>query len=65
MVSNVAKLTRAVRNSFLRREGAGQSSSSALLDHKRNLIHQELHQTGQAIFVDDHGNRYYIERRPA
>ena len=61
MVSNVAKLTRSLRNSFLRKEDLRQVPSAAMLDHKRNLVHQELRQTGQAIYVDEYGNRYRIE----
>lgn len=62
MVNNVGKLTRSVRESFLK-NGNGSRETSATAAAKR--IRQELHQTGKSIFVDDKGNRFLIERRPA
>lgn len=62
MVSNVGKLTRSVREGFKKRE-QDACDSSAVLAAKR--VQQEIHQTGKSIFVDDKGNRFLIERRPA
>ncbi len=65
MVSNVAKLTRSVRSGFGKAESQPQSSSTAISAEKRASVHQELQKTGEAIFVDDKGNRFRIQRRPA
>ena len=62
MVSNVEKLTRSVREGFKKREPEARGSS-AIVAAKR--VRQELHQTGKSIFVDEKGNRFLIERRPA
>ncbi len=62
MVSNVGKLTRSVREGFKKRESE-MGGSSAVIAAKR--VQQELSETGKSIFVDDKGNRFLIERRPA
>ena len=62
MVSNVGKLTRSVREGFKKREPETRGSS-AVQAAKR--VQQEIRQTGKSIFVDDKGNRFLIERRPA
>ncbi len=62
MVNNVEKLTRSVREGFEKREPATRDSSAVIAAQR---VRQQLHQTGKAIFVDDKGNRFLIERRPA
>ncbi len=62
MVSNVGKLTRSVREGFKKRAPETRDSSATLAAKR---VQQEIRQNGKAIFVDDKGNRFLIERRPA
>jgi hypothetical protein len=90
MVSNVARLTRSLRDTFLEesstsngaaptvsapRSAAGHAApapfapraefSTTTLSEKINAVRRELLQSGEAIFTDDRGNRFHIERKPA
>ena len=42
-----------------------KSQSATSLAEKINTVRRELLQTGEAIFTDDRGNRFRIERKPA
>jgi hypothetical protein len=65
MVNNVAKLTRSLRDGMMRENAQTPLSSHATLAERRAIVLQELGQRGEAIFVDDSGNRFRIERKSA
>ncbi len=64
MVSNVARLTRSLRDAVLEDSSAPASASASLAD-KITTVRRELLQSGEAIFTDERGNRFRIERKPA
>jgi hypothetical protein len=86
MVSNVARLTRSLRDAFLEEATTPAAAaptvstphpaapspfspradfSTTTLADKLTAVRRELVQTGEAIFTDDRGNRFRIERKPA
>ena len=44
---------------------AATSFTTTSLAEKINIVRRELLQSGEAIFTDDRGNRFRIERKPA
>lgn len=67
MVSDVAELTRTLRKPTLPAtpQGFGAELRAGLRDRLREVserIKVDLNTTGQSIFIDDHGNRYLIQR---
>ncbi len=71
MVSNVARLTRSLREAVTEDEPAtpassarAAASSAAYLAEKLRVVRRELSQKGQSIFVDERGNRFRIEQKP-
>ena len=86
MVSNVARLTRSLRDAFLEEAATPAAAvptvssprpaaaspfnpradfNTSTLADKLTTVRRELVQTGEAIFTDDRGNRFRIERKPA
>jgi hypothetical protein len=65
MVSDVAELTRTLRKSAS--SATGQGFGGGLRSRLRGVserIKSDLNRTGQAIFTDEQGNRYLIQREP-
>ncbi len=60
MVGDLAKLTQSLRSGFVRNQPT-PGSSPAVLAAKRLSVQQELRRTGNAIYVDEQGNRFRIE----
>jgi hypothetical protein len=63
MVSNVARLTTALRNSVL--EEDADSSPESTLTEKIDAVRRDLAETGVALFTDARGHRFRIVRKPA
>ncbi|MBB5344841.1 hypothetical protein [Tunturibacter empetritectus] len=61
MVSNVARLTSALRNSVFEEE----ADSETTLTEKIDAVRRDLAETGVALFTDDRGDRFRIVRKPA
>lgn len=64
MVSNVARLTRSLRDAVLEMDPAPARPAANLAERLR-IARRELSQKGESIFIDDRGNRFRIERKPA
>ena len=64
MVSNVARLTRALRNSVEEPNGAAPASEPTL-NEKLDTARRELAENGVAFFTDARGYRFQIVRKPA
>ncbi len=63
MVSDIAELTRTLRKSTS--SSSGQGFGAELRSRLREVSEQikaDLNQSGQAIFTDENGNRYLIQR---
>jgi hypothetical protein len=67
MVSNVARLTSALRNSVFEEEDEADSSASpqTALTEKIDAVRRDLAETGVALFTDDRGHRFRLVRKPA
>ncbi|WP_158942079.1 hypothetical protein [Granulicella sp. S190] len=65
MVSNVARLTNALRNSVFDSEDQAGSSSESALTEKIAAVRRDLAENGVALFTDDRGQRFRIVRKPA
>jgi hypothetical protein len=65
MVSNVARLTSALRSSVLEEETSSPSSSEPTLAEKIDTARRDLAENGEALFTDEHGRRFRIVRKPA
>jgi hypothetical protein len=66
MVSNVARLTSALRNSVFEEEEADSSPSpETTLTEKIDAVRRDLAETGVALFTDDRGHRFRLVRKPA
>jgi hypothetical protein len=67
MVSNVARLTSALRSSVLESEDQTDSSSTqeAALTEKIDAVRRDLAENGVALFTDGRGHRFRIVRKPA
>ncbi len=65
MVSNVARLTSALRSSVLEEEISSGSSSEPTFAEKIDSARRDLAKNGVALFTDEHGRRFRIVRKPA
>jgi hypothetical protein len=66
MVSNVARLTSALRNSVSEEDEADSSASPQIaLTEKIDAVRRDLAETGVALFTDDRGHRFRLVRKPA
>jgi hypothetical protein len=66
MVSNVARLTSALRNSVFEEDEADSSASPEIaLTEKIDAVRRDLAETGVALFTDDRGHRFRLVRKPA
>ncbi|WP_433970143.1 hypothetical protein [Tunturiibacter gelidiferens] len=65
MVSNVARLTSALRNSVLEEDADSPLSPETTLTEKIAAVRRDLAETGVALFTDDRGHRFRIVRKPA
>jgi hypothetical protein len=65
MVSNVARLTSALRNSVFEEEADSSPSLETTLTEKIDAVRRDLAETGVALFTDDRGHRFRIVRKPA
>jgi hypothetical protein len=65
MVSNVARLTSALRNSVLEDDSFNSSSLETTLTEKIDAVRRDLAETGVALFTDDRGHRFRLVRKPA
>ena len=63
MVSNVARLTRALRSSVYEEPVAANSTSGSGLSEKLDTARRELAENGVAFFTDERGHRFQIIRR--
>ncbi len=65
MVSDVGELTRTLRksNAASTGDGFGRDIRSRLRNVSEK-IKADLNSSGRAIYTDEHGNRYLIERQP-
>jgi len=65
MVSNVARLTSALRNSVFEDDDDSSSSPETMLTEKIDAVRRDLAETGVALFTDDRGHRFRLVRKPA
>jgi hypothetical protein len=67
MVSNVARLTSALRDSVFESDDqtGAPSPSEPILSEKIDAVRRDLAQNGVALFTDDRGHRFRIVRKPA
>lgn len=65
MVSNVARLTTALRNSVLEEDADSPPSPETTLTEKIDAVRRDLAETGVALFTDARGHRFRIVRKPA
>ncbi|NYF91843.1 hypothetical protein RBB79_19430 [Tunturiibacter empetritectus] len=66
MVSNVARLTSALRSSVFEEDEADLSPSpETALTEKIDAVRRDLAETGVALFTDDRGHRFRLVRKPA
>ena len=65
MVSNVARLTSALRSSVLEEEVDSSPSPETTLTEKIDAVGRDLAETGVALFTDDRGHRFRLVRKPA
>jgi hypothetical protein len=65
MVSNVARLTSALRSSVLEEEADSSLSPETTLTEKIDAVQRDLAETGVALFTDDRGHRFRLVRKPA
>jgi hypothetical protein len=65
MVSNVARLTSALRNSVLEEDADLPLSPEIALSEKIDAVRRDLAETGVAFFTDARGHRFRIVRKPA
>jgi len=65
MVSNVARLTSALRNSVFEEEADSSTSLETVLTEKIDAVERDLAETGVALFTDDRGHRFRLVRKPA
>jgi hypothetical protein len=67
MVSNVARLTNALRSSVFESEDETDPSSSSdpTLSEKIDAVSRDLAKDGVALFTDDRGHRFRLVRKPA
>jgi hypothetical protein len=65
MVSNVARLTSALRSSVLEEEVSSPASLEPTLAEKIDTARRDLAENGFALFTDEHGRRFRIVRKPA
>lgn len=65
MVSNVARLTRALRSSVYEEPNGAAASSEPTLNEKLDTAGRELAENGVALFTDARGYRFQIVRKPA
>jgi len=65
MVSNVARLTSALRNSVFEEEADPSTSLETVLTEKIDAVERDLAETGVALFTDDRGHRFRLVRKPA
>ena len=65
MVSNVARLTSALRNSVLEDDSDSPPSPETALSERIDAVRRDLAETGVALFTDDRGHRFRIVRKPA
>jgi hypothetical protein len=66
MVSNVARLTSALRSSVFEEDEADSSlSPETALTEKIDAVRRDLAETGVALFTDDRGHRFRLVRKPA
>ena len=63
MVSNVARLTRALRSGTYEETAGSAESSSPALAEKFDTARRELAENGVAFFTDERGHRFQIVRR--
>lgn len=63
MVNDVAKLTDSLRRSVVRQRAT--SSLQNLSQAAKQRLLAEIDQNGRAVYTDNRGNRYQIERKPA
>ena len=62
MVSDITELARTLRSSASRSRSESASQLRSTIRANRREITHQLNQSGRAVFTDDSGNQFLIER---